>query len=331
MNMPIDRRRFSLLAFTALAAPVALPAHAATRWRLATGYRAESFHTINISTMAREIGLATNGSLSIEVHPDNRLAKLNDIGAAVQAGKAEAGETIMASLVGEMPIAGADSIPFVVGTYADAKRMWRYQRPLLEADFARRGLQVLYAVPWPPQGLYSTRPIASTADFAGSQMRTYNATTARIATLLGARGIDVPMAQVGQALAEGRIDSMITSAVTGVENKVWDHVKYYYPIDAWFPKNVVFVGTKALRGLASTEREALARAAAAAEARGWAASEAAAASSVQELRRNGMKIESVPPRVGADLKRMGERFSLEWIRQVGAPANQIFIPYFTQV
>ena len=53
-------------------------------------------------------------------------------------------------------------------------------------------------------------------------------------------------------------------------------------------------------------------------------------SSVDELRRNGMKIEKVPLELGHEIKRLGERFSLEWVRQVGAEANAIFVPYFTQ-
>src|SRR5262249_42388322 len=156
---------------------------------------------------------------------------------------------------------------------------------------------------------YSTRPVAGAADFKGSRMRTYNATTARIAALLGAKGVDVPMAEVGRAFAEGRIDSMITSAVTGVENKVWTHVKHYYGITAWFPKNLVFANAAAVAALDAPARDALLAASAAAEARGWAASEAAAVSSMDELRRNGMKVERVTPELGRELKRLGERFS----------------------
>jgi TRAP-type C4-dicarboxylate transport system substrate-binding protein len=323
----MNRRQFGIGMLAAGVAPVCA---AKASWRLATGYRAESFHTVNLSAMAREVGVATQGTLDIGLHPNNTLFKLAEIRAAVEADQCEAGETIMTALAAEIPIAGADSVPFIVGSFGDARRMWRHQRPLLERQFARRGLQVLYAVPWPPQGLYSTRPITSAADFKGTRMRTYNPTTARIASLLGAEGVDVPMAEVGRALAEGRIDSMITSAVTGVENKVWSHVKHYYEINAWFPKNVVFANAKAMEALAPYQRDALARATVAAEARGWAASEAAAASSVDELRRNGMKVDRVPREFGQDLKRLGERFSLEWLRRVGAEANEIFIPYFTQ-
>jgi TRAP-type transport system periplasmic protein len=330
MNTALGRRHFT--AFAAAAA-VTLPlpnAHAATAWRLATGYRSESFQTVNLTMMANEIDAATQGEQRIAIHPNNTLVKLADMRAAVQEGKVEAGETIMSSLAAEMPIAGADSVPFITASYADARRMWRHQRPLIERHFAARGLVVLYAVPWPPQGLYATTPITDIADLAGRRMRSYNPTTARIATLVGATPVDVPMVEVGKALADGRIDSMITSAVTGVENQVWSHLRYYYEINAWFPKNIVFVNAQALKALSPSARDALRKAAVSAEARGWAASEAAALASVGELRRNGIRIERVPREVSVVLKRLGERFSLEWIRQVGAEANDIFIPYFTK-
>src|SRR5437870_3487144 len=110
--------------------------HAQTSWKLATGYRAETFHTQNLQQFAQEVDAATQGRLKIEVHPNNSLVKLAEIRQAVQDGKVEAGETIMTSLVKDMPLAGADSIPFVVTSYADAQRLWQLQRPLIDKHFA---------------------------------------------------------------------------------------------------------------------------------------------------------------------------------------------------
>jgi len=303
-------------------------AHAQTNWKLATGYRAESFHTQNIQQFSRDVELATRGDLRIEVYPNNTLAKLADISAAVQQGKAEAGETIMTSMVKEMPLAGADSIPFVVTSYKDAQRLWKLQRPGLEKHFTERGMKLLYAVPWPPQGLHSNKPVRGPADFRGTQMRTYNQTTMRIAEMLGAKPVDVAMVDVGKALAEGRMDNMITSALTGVENKVWGPIKYYYEINAWFPKNAVFVSNRAFDALKPEARAAVLKAAADAEVRGWQASQALAASATEELRANGVKIERISPELDQEIKRMGEKFSREWIRSVGNEANDIFVPYY---
>ena len=306
----------------------ALQAQAPTQWLLATGYRAESFHTQNIQQFADEVVRVTAGSLRIEVKPNNSLFKLNDIRQAVQDGKTQAGETIMTSMVKEIPLAGADAIPFVVSSYKDAQRLWGLQRPGVEKHFAERGLKLLYAVPWPPQGLHSNKPIRSVSDFRGTQMRTYNSTTLRIAELLGARPVDVAMVDVGKALSEGRMDNMITSALTGVENKVWGPIKYYYEINAWFPKNVVFVSSKAFDALKPDARGLVLKAAATAEARGWNASQALATSATEELRANGVKIERIPSDLELEIKRMGEKFSREWVRSVGNEANDIFVPYY---
>lgn len=303
-------------------------AHAQTTWKLATGYRAESFHTQNIYQFAREVEKATAGQLLIEVHPNNTMFKLGDISPAVQQGKTEAGETIMSSMVKDIPLAGADSIPFVVTSYKDAQRLWKLQRPGLEKHFNERGMKLLYAVPWPPQGLHSNKPVRGPADFRGTQMRTYNQTTLRIAEMLGAKPVDVAMVDVGKALAEGRMDNMITSALTGVENKVWGPIKYYYEINAWFPKNAVFVNTKAFEALKPEARAAVLKAAGEAEVRGWQASQALAAGATEELRANGVKIERISPELDTEIKRMGEKFSREWIRSVGNEANDIFVPYY---
>lgn len=317
-----------LFLLAALAA--ASVAHAQTRWQLATGYRAESFHTQNIAQFASEVEQATAGALRIEVRPNNTLFKLAEIRQAVQDGKAEAGETIMTSMVGEIPIAGADAVPFVVHSYRDARRLWDLQRPLIEKHLAACGLQALYAVPWPPQGLFTSAPVRSAADFQGTRMRTYNQSTQRIAQMLGATPVDVPMVEVNQALASRRMDSMITSGVTGVENRVWDQIGFYYGINAWFPKNLVFVNRQAFEALPPTVREAVTRAAARAEARGWALSEAVATESTGELQRRGMKVDRVPATFEAELKRLGEKFSREWVQSVGNEANVIFVPYYFQ-
>lgn len=325
------RRRHLLQLVGASTCALVLPAaRAAGPWRLATGYRADSLHGLNLRRFGDDVAQATGGALRVELAPEGKLLPLGEMLAGLQAGRCEAGEAIMTGLVKELPLAGADSVPFIVRSYDDARRLWRHQRPLIEAQLAARGLQALMAVPWPPQGLYAQRPIQAAGDLRGMKMRTYNATTVRIAELLQAKAVDVPMIQVGQALAEGRIESMITSAVTGVENKVWSGLTHYYPVNAWFPKNLVMVRREALQALPAQQRQALLQAAESAEQRGWAASEQAARESVELLRANGMRIEPVSTELAHALRRIGEKLSLEWVRSVGPEANQMFISYFTK-
>lgn len=323
-------RSIALAVTLALAGGTALHAQTvnAVSWKLATGYRTETFHTLNLMQMAQDVRDATAGQLQIEVVPNNQLVKLADIPQAVMDGKIQAGEAIMVGMSKDFPLAGADGVPFVVSSYPAAQKLWDFQRPAIEQAFAQRGLKVLYAVPWPPQGLYTRKPVGSVRDFTGLKMRTYNPTTVRIAQLLGATPVDVPMVQVGQALAEGRMDAMITSAVTGVENRVWGGLTHYYELNAWLPKNIVFVHAKSFEALPPASRQALLSAAERAQSRGFALSQQAAQGAADELRRNGMKVEPVPHELARELRRMGERFSREWVQATGHGASTLFLSFY---
>jgi TRAP-type transport system periplasmic protein len=324
----IMKHGLSILVFCACAS-AALQAQAQTVWKLATGYRAESFHTENLRLFAKDVAAATGGKLVIEIHPNNTLAKLAEIRAKVEAGEIAAGEVIMSSMVKQIPVAGADSVPFIVNSFDDARRMWEHQRPVIEPAMAQRGLVALYAVPWPSQGLFSTKPIRTSYDLKGSKMRTYNPATVRIAEQMGAVPVDVMMTEVAHALTAGRIDSMITSGVTGVENKVWGQIKYFYDIRAWFPKNIVMVNRASFTALDLPTQAAVRQAAAAAEKRGWAMSEAVAGNSLGEMTAHGMRIDPIGFEFRAELRRFGEKFSIEWLRATGKDASAVLIPYYT--
>jgi TRAP-type transport system periplasmic protein len=304
---------------------------AQTTWRLASGYSDTSFHTANLREFADDVSRATNGKLKIDVRSNNSLVKLAEIRGVVGSGSVEAGEIILTGVAKEFPLAGADAVPFVIGSMNDARRLWELQRSGLDKQLGAKGLVLLYSVPWPSQGLYSTRPIAKKIDFSGARMRTYNATTIRIAELLGATAVDVPMVQVADALANGRMDSMISSAVTGVENRVWSHLKYFYEINAWTPKNAVITNAAALAKLAPTEQSALREAARLAEERGWKMSRAAAREALQTLKTNGVKVEAMPPNLEREFTRLGERFSREWIREAGIQASELFTSFFLKL
>src|SRR3546814_12213236 len=70
------------------------------------------------------------------------------------------------------------------------------------------------------------------------------------------------------AFSTGVVDAMVTSGATGLRTKAWDFSTYYYDLNAWLPKNMIFVNERAWRGLTDAEREAVQKAAAAAEVRG---------------------------------------------------------------
>ena len=90
----------------------------------------------------------------------------------------------------------------------------------------------------------------------------------------------------------------------------------------------MFINQRAFDALPPAAKQAVLKSAKEAEARGWAMSQEVATVSTNELRAKGMKVDRIPAEFEAELKRMGEKFSREWVRSVGNEANQIFVPYY---
>lgn len=333
---PALRRRALLRAACAWPALGWLPhsraaAAATTRtWRLATGYPAEGFHGRNIEQFAQDVKAATGGTLLIEVHPGGKLAKLPEIFPGVQEARFEAGEILLSAVAGKLPMAGVDAIPFVVGGYGDAQRLAELARRPIDDNARALGLRVLFDVPWPPQGLYANRPLRGIGDLRGLRMRTYNETTRRFASYVQAKAVEVSAVDLPAALKNGQVDAMITSAATGVDSQAWTGMKHFYDVNAWIPKNAVVVSAAVFDSLAPEQRQAVLASAQQAQQRGWQMSEEAAREAKQALAGHGMGVEAPGPILTRELKRLGEKFSLEWIRATNGLGNAVFLPYFQQ-
>src|SRR6266581_5165992 len=311
----------------ALGVSLALAASAQTKWDLPTAYPPTNFHTENINQFAADVDKATGGKLKITVHSNASLFKANEIKRAVQTDQAQIGEVLISAYANEDPLFGADSIPFLATSYADAAKLWKASRKALADRFAKQGMRVLYAVPWPPQGIYSNKPITSLADMKGLKMRTYNPATSRIAELAGAQPVTIQAAELAQAMATGAVNANITSGATGYDSKAWEQVKYFYDAQAWVPKNIVFVNAAAFNALDKPTQDAVLKAAADAEARGWKLSEEKTKWYLEQLAKNGMTVAPPSPSLAGELKKIGDTMTSEWIKQVGSDGQAVVDAY----
>jgi TRAP-type C4-dicarboxylate transport system substrate-binding protein len=306
----------AVLAFAAVA-------QAQTKWDLATAYPATNFHTENINAFAADIDKASGGKLKITVHPNAALFKAPEIKRAVQGGQAQAGEILLVNYQNEWQIFGADGLPFLADSYDEGMRLYRAQKPLLEKKLGEQGMQLLYAVAWPPQGIYSKKPLASAADLKGIKWRAYSPATSRIAELVGAQPVTVQAAEVSQAFATGVVESMMSSGSTGWDAKLHEHVKYWYDTQAWLPKNAVIVNKAAFDALDAATKQAVLKAAADAETRGWAASKKANQETLDKLKGAGMQILPPPAALAADMNKVGDTMLKEWLDKAGSEGKQL--------
>lgn len=305
------------LALIAAALSLGTAAVAQTKWDLPAGYPTTNFHTENITQFANDVDKASGGKLKITVHANGSLFKAPEIKRAVQGGQAQIGEILLVNFQNEWQLFGADGLPFLADSYDEAMRLYKVQKPFLEKKLAEQGIALLYAVPWPPQGIYVKKPINSAADLKGVKWRAYSPATARIAELVGAQPVTVQAAELSQALATGVIDSYMSSGSTGVDTKTYESVKYWYDTQAWLPKNAVIVNKAAMDALDATTKAALMKAAADAEVRGLAASKKANTDSLDKLKANGMSIVAPSAQLKADMKKVGEVMLKEWLEKTG--------------
>ncbi|MDP1739775.1 MAG: TRAP transporter substrate-binding protein [Polaromonas sp.] len=315
------------LALIAAVLSVGTAAFAQTKWDLPAAYPATNFHSENLVQFANDVDKASGGKLKITVHANASLFKAPEIKRAVQGGQAQAGEILLANFQNEWQIFGTDGLPFLADGYDSSMKLYQAQKPALEKKLGEQGLQLLYAVAWPPQGIYSKKPINSAADLKGIKWRAYSPSTSRIAELVGAQPVTVQAAEFSQALATGVVESTMTSGATGVDSKLYEHLKYYYDTQAWLPKNAVIVNKAAFDALDAPTRQAVLKAAADAETRGWTASRGVNTKTLETLKANGMQVLPPSAALKADMKKVGDTMLKEWTDKAGPEGQAIIDAY----
>ncbi|PRY99340.1 TRAP-type C4-dicarboxylate transport system substrate-binding protein [Jezberella montanilacus] len=298
-----------------------------TKWDLASGYPPGNFHTENLEQFTKDVDAATQGKLKITLHSNASLFKLPEIKRAVQGGQAQAGEILLAAYENENALFGMDGVPFLATSYADAKKLQSVQLPALDKYLAEQGIKVLYTVPWQPQGIYSKKPLTSVADMKGMKWRSYSPSTAKMAELMQLQPVTVQAAELSQALATGIVESYISSSATGIDSKTYESLKYFYETQAWIPKNAVLVSLKAFNALDKATQDAVLKAAAEAQVRGWKISEDKEAIFKQTLRDRGMTVEAPSATFAADLNKVGGVMLGDWEKKMGADGAALISAY----
>src|SRR5882724_10074014 len=244
---------------------------AQTKWDLPAAYPPGNFHSVNLVQFAGDVDKASGGKLKITVHSNASLFKAPEIKRAVQGAQAQAGEILLVNFENEDPLFGVDGVPFLATSYGESMKLYKAEKKALEDKLGKQGMMLLYAVAWPPQGIYTNRALNGAADMKGLKWRAYSPATSKIAELVGAQPVTVQASEVSQALATGVIDSYMSSGATGFDSKTYESIKNWYDTQAWLPKNAIIVNKKAFDALDKATQDAVLKAAADAEVRGWKA------------------------------------------------------------
>src|SRR5690606_1122368 len=171
------------------------------------------------------------------------------------------------------------------------------------------------------------REVNSVADLAGVKFRAYNAATARIAELAGMVPVQIEAAELTQALSTGVVESFISSGATGVDSKVWEQLSHFYDVQAWLPRNVVFINKDAWDGLGEDARSAIRACGDEAAATGLAKVKELAGGYLETLAQNGMTVSAPGEQLASELAAFGETMTEEWLASAGDAGKAVIDAY----
>jgi TRAP-type C4-dicarboxylate transport system substrate-binding protein len=318
------------LTFLALAGALAFasgPVAAQTKWNLPAAYPADNPHTENLAAFAKDVEAATGGKLQIQVHANASLFKAPDIKRAVATGQAQMGEVLLSIHENEDALYGIDVVPFMATSFPESMKLYKASKAAIEKKLAAQGIMLLFAVPWAPQGIYVNKDLNSVADMKGLKWRAYNVGTAKIGEAVGAQSVTVQAAELPQALATGVVNSFMSSGGTGYDSKVWESLDHFYDTQAWIPKNYTLMNKASFDALDKPAQEAILKAAATAEARGWKAWQDKANWYLDQLKAKGMKVLPPSTELATGFKKIGEQLTADWLKKVGPDGQAIIEAY----
>lgn len=299
-----------------------------TTWRMPTEYPASALPGEGLATFAAQVQSRAGGRLAIQPSYDASLGlRSADMPAAIRAGTVEGGDMFLGTIARLDPVFALSSLPFVVATTEDARRLAERARPAYAAALARSGQHLLYVTPWPPTGIWSKRPLDGGAALDGLTIRTYDATSTDVLARAGARALNISFADAEARIADGTVEAVLSSGDGGAGRKLWDRLPHFTAIAYAFPLSAATVGTAAYEALDPALRDAVDAAAAETEARQWAALATRLDENYARMRQNGVIIRI---RIDADLGRVlraaGTDAVAAWTSRVGPDVAALLGP-----
>ena len=268
-------------------------ASAQTTWDMAVVWPEGNFHTQNHYRFAEAVEDATDGQVVIQIHPGGALGLAGpELLGAVRDRIVPIADILLNQQVGEEPIFGMESLPYLAPTFDDLARLQGHARAHYDELAERHNQKILYMVPWPGQAVYTRNPVATIEDLNGVRIRVVDAMGTRFFEALGASPIQMPWGEVVPSLATGAIDGVTTSSSSGVDGKFWEFLDHMNRFNWQGSAIMVNVNLDAWNSLAEEHRDAIEALAAEMEGEFWAAARAEDDAKLAILAENGIEITS---------------------------------------
>jgi len=289
-------------------------------------YGATNFHTIGAVNYAKLVKKYTNGTVNIKVHAGSSLVKGNAL-KAVKDGVVPMTDMFIPFTAGGGKVFGISALPFVASSYADAYKLYQISKPAYNKTFTKWNQKLLYAVTWPPSGIYTKKAINSTADFKGVKARTYDKNSANFVKMAGGNAVALPWGEVYSALSTGLVNAVVTSSESGKNGKLWEVLNHFTKIGYAYPLQAVTINLDYWKSLDKAQQKAMLKAAKEMEKTQWAISESIDKKDLVILMQHKMKVSTPTPKLKKQLSVVGDKMLKAYLNNASSDIKKIFKEY----
>jgi TRAP-type C4-dicarboxylate transport system substrate-binding protein len=301
---------------------------AETKWDMHLNYPAGNFHSKGAQRFADQVKKATNGELTIVLHPGAALGfKGPELLRAVAEGQLSIAEVPTGMVEGDAPVLALTAQPFISTNAFEQRLLYQLAKPTYAKILKKFNQFTLYSSVWPFSGIYTQRAVNTEADLKGLKMRVYDGTGLAFGKATGIAARKMPFSEVYPAMKAGLLDSMYTSSVSGVDAKAWEVLQYFTPINIVGPVNMINVNLDAWNKLPKNIQETVLEIAADMEDEMWNLAGDMDRKSRATLLEKGMAIQPVSNQFRTQLDSIGRQLRAEWAKKAGADAQKILEEY----
>jgi len=276
---------------------------ATASWDMSTVWPDGNFHTRNAMAFAEEVKKQSGGAVNITVKAGGQLGfKGPEHLRAVRDGLVPLADVLNIQQVGDEPFMGVESIPFLAVSMDELKILHKYVRPEYDKIAARNNQKILYIVPWPTQYLHLKVKVAGVDGLKNIKIRVPDKNGVDMLNAVGMAAVMIPWGETIPALASGAVAGVSTSAVSGVDGKFWEFMKYVYPTNHVWSSQMLTVNLESWKVLSADQQKLVADIAAKMEPDFWANSLKADVDSLNRLKEGGMEVVPVPDAMMTEIR-----------------------------
>ena len=310
-----------MAALAGVAAPAIVQAQAALKLPLSTAWPDGNFHVVNARRFADEVKKATGGAVEIDVKSGGQLGfKGPEHLRAVRDGLVPMADILDVQQIGDEPFMGIPGIPFLAGSPDELKVLMRHLRPDYEKIATRNNQTVLYVVPWPNQYLHLKVKAETVEALKGIKVRTADKNAQEMWNTVGMAAVVIPWGETIPALSSGAVSGVSTSAVSGVDGKFWEFLKFFHATNHQWSSQLVTINNDTWKKIKPEHQKAIVDLARKLEPEFWVSAFQADKDSSKKMIEGGMTLVTVPEPMMADLRKRTAELLADYMKRV--PSSQ---------